>query len=503
VGGPSTVLKFPPEFVMASSSNDSGLKITVAIMSTIALGSLIWGFVSYRDKTELSQKMTAAGNEASEAKSQASSVQTTNSEILTTIGGPGTWNESKETLLKAMQVQGVNNAKQTVLATIEAMRGSLDASQKELASLKGDLAKSGERIRELERVYQTRVDGHAESQKKSEIDLQKVAQTRDEDLQAKDKRITALEEDLRREQVEKEQARENADRTIRTLNDQVAQLTRIVDSQKRRLEDVLKTSFEVADGEIVSVDANLGTVFISLGSLDNLRPQVSFSVYSRDNRGIGREARDIKAAIEVTRILGPHLAEAKILDQDRTRPISQGDPIYSPIWAGGRAEYFAFVGLIDFDKDGRSDRETLHRLLKTAGAQIELEVDDNGVREPASAKLTENTKFLVLGDVPDPSNFAAQDPRRPQIQAIMDQRKALLEEANLTGVRLVKLSDFMAYMGFQSQLRTYIPGQVDRFTLEQGSRDKAVRSDDATGQNAKNLERVRRLKELDEQKNPR
>jgi hypothetical protein len=218
-------------------------------------------------------------------------------------------------------------------------------------------------------------------------------------------------------------------------------------------------------------------------------------VYSHDHRGIGREARDIKASIEVTRILGPHQAEAKILQQDRTRPISAGDPIYSPIWAGGRSEHFAFVGLIDFDKDGKSDRETLHRLLKGARAEVELEVDDNGVREPADAKLSENTKFLVLGEVPDPSKFATGDPRRPLVDAIMTQRNALLKEATQTGVRVVKLSDFMAYMGFQSQLKTYIPGQVDRFTLEQGARSGAIRTDDATGQTSKLFEKLRKIDE--------
>lgn len=480
---------------MASSNSDNGLKITIAIMTVIALSSLIWGFVSHREKTDLNQKFTGAQNEATEAKGQANSLQTTNTEMLTTFGGPNSWNEAKDAVLKSMQVQGVNNAKATVLASLEALRTTLDASQKEAGSLKNDLTVANERMRQLEQMYQTRVDGHDDSQKKSEQDLQKLAQTRDEDLQAKDKRITTLEEDLRREQVEKEQIRENATRTEKSLNEEVQQLTQIVDSQKRRLEDVLKTSFEVADGEVVSVDANLGLVFISLGSLDNLRPQVSFSVYSHDHRGIGREARDIKAAIEVTRILGPHQAEAKILSQDRTRPISSGDPIYSPIWAGGRAEYFAFVGLIDFDKDGKSDRETLHRLLKGAGAQVELEVSDDGVREPAEAKLSENTKFLVLGDVPDPSRFASGDPRRPQIQAIMDQRNALLSEANRTGVRPVKMSDFMAYMGFQSQLRTYIPGQVDRFTLEQGARGSSIRTDEPSGQTSKLFERLRKLDE--------
>ncbi len=480
---------------MASSNSDSGLKITIAILAVFTLGFLGWGFYLHGKRTEAEQKFTAAQNAESEAKNQASALTQTNTEMLQLFGGPNSWNEAKDTVLKSMQVQGVAQAKQTVVGTLDAIRATLDASQKEVASLKTALAAATDRMQQLEKMYQDRVDGHDQAQKKSEGDLQKLAQTKDEEIQAKDRRITALEEDKRREQVEKEQIRETAARTERELKNQLDQLTQVVKSQRQRLEEVLKVSFEVADGEVVSVDANLGLVFINLGSLDNIRPQVSFSVYSHDHRGIGREARDIKASIEVTRVLGPHLAEAKILHNDLVRPISAGDPIYSPIWAGGRAENFAFVGLIDFDKDGKSDRETLHRLLKNAGARIDLEVTDDGVREPASAKLSETTKFLVMGDVPDPSNFAAGDERRQKIQAIMEQRNALRSEADLVGVRVVTLSDFMAYMGFQSQLRTYIPGQVDKFTLQQGARDRAVRTDDATGQTTKYIERMQKLDE--------
>jgi len=485
---------------MASSNSDSGLKITIAVLAVLALVSLGWGFMSYRDKTDLTQKLTAATNAESDAKGQASALQTTNTEMLTTLGGPNSWNEAKNSLLTAMQVQGVANAKQTVMATLEAMRATLDASVKEVGTLKGELAAAQERIKQLDKINQDRVDGHETARKGSEVDLQKVAAEKNEALQSKDKELTAVKEDLRREQVEKEQIRENAVRTEKNLNDQVQSLTSVVKTLRARIEEVEKTSFEVADGEVTSVDANQGLVFINLGRLDNLRPQVTFSIYSRDHRGIGREARDIKASIEVTRILGPHQAEAKILKQDRTRPISSGDPIYSPIWAGGRAEYFAFVGNIDFDQDGKSDRETLHRLLNGAGAKIDVEVNDEGVREPADGKLSEKTKFLVLGDVPDPSKFAAGDPRRPQIQSIMDQMNALRTEADQRGVRVVRLSDFMSYMGFQSQLRTYIPGEVNRFTLQQGARDQSVRTDDVTGQTAKQKERLRQLDEIEQKK---
>ena len=80
---------------------------------SICLG---WGFATNGKKTQAEQQLTAATNEASEAKGQASSLQTTNAEMLAMIGGPNGWNEAKDPLMKAITSQGVGNAKVTVLS---------------------------------------------------------------------------------------------------------------------------------------------------------------------------------------------------------------------------------------------------------------------------------------------------------------------------------------------------------------------------------------------------
>lgn len=481
----------------SSSSKPTGVHFALIffVMTTLVF-VILWYLFGVRRLAEERAKADQATSAASKAQADLSAASDHRTRAMATFGVQGaSYDESENNLKTSMQQLGVNQEKPTVLATLEALRSALDASTSENTTLKTELETEKAKLFEAQREYQSRNDVTTAAQKESEALVQKTRADTDEIIQERDRKIAQLDEEVRRERIEKEQIREQADKTEKSLNNEIANLNNTVDVLSDRIERYLKTSFETADGEIVTVDANLGTVFINLGSEDNLKPQVSFSVYTKDNRGIGREARDIKGSVEVTRILGPHLAEARIIEQDRARPISDQDPIYSPVWAGGRPEYFAVVGLIDFDNDGQSDRDTLHRILKNAGGGVDLEVNDDGVREPADAKITPNTKFLVLGKIPEPTTFASGDDRRLKAERMMAEREALIREARSHGVRWVNLSDFLVYMGYKPQQRFFVPGKVDNFNLEQGARTPSIRSDFPAGQTSKLFDALKREEE--------
>ncbi|GIS58687.1 MAG: hypothetical protein CM1200mP2_09120 [Planctomycetaceae bacterium] len=79
-------------------------------------------------------------------------------------------------------------------------------------------------------------------------------------------------------------------------------------------------------------------------------------------------------------MIGAHLAEARILKQDIYDPIQPDDLVYTPLWAPGRPAAFAFVGLVDFDHDGASNRSELHEMIAGIGGRIVHEVLDDGRR---------------------------------------------------------------------------------------------------------------------------
>jgi hypothetical protein len=179
-------------------------------------------------------------------------------------------------------------------------------------------------------------------------------------------------------------------------------------------------------------------------------------------------------------VIDAHSSEARILDEDIYNPLSKGDPIYSPVWSANQSLEFALVGVIDLDGDGRSDRELLHEIVRSNGSRITIEVDDSGVRNPPveEAKINEQTKFLIVAKLPDPTEQASQD----EIDAAFEiQRKAeeLREEARRQGVRIVSLGDFLQFIGHKPKQRVYRPGDTRAFTLKSGARSTAT--DEAIG----------------------
>jgi hypothetical protein len=180
---------------------------------------------------------------------------------------------------------------------------------------------------------------------------------------------------------------ETAQKTIGQLNTTIGRLSD--ENQKIKGEGV---TYNQDDGEIREVNQRTGTVWINVGSADALRRQVTFEV-----RRAGMPATEPgkKADIEVTQILGDHLAEAKILNDNLADPIVPGDKIRTYLWDPGHPEHFAIAGRIDFTGDGRDDRARLRNLITINGGVIDAEADseDNKV----TGQITPETRYLILG----------------------------------------------------------------------------------------------------------
>ncbi|MBI1899826.1 MAG: hypothetical protein HYS13_01775 [Planctomycetia bacterium] len=201
---------------------------------------------------------------------------------------------------------------------------------------------------------------------------------------------------------------------------------------KESLNELTRDTFEKPDGEIVWVITAEHSVWINLGRADKLVPYVLFSVYGPDGTDVGRGKR--KGAIEVTKILGERLAAARIVEDDIRNPLLPGDKIYTPAWHPGRQEHLAMCGLLDIDGNGIEDRETMEKIVRLAGAVLDLKqrIDGKGTTEGA---VTPQTRYLVTGEPP-----SAEKDRDAYVKIIGDARKA--------GVREIPLKDFLDQVGF-------------------------------------------------------
>ena len=380
----------------------------------------------------------------------------------------GTMNNDVNTLAKT---SAGDLKKNTTNATMTAMHERLQQLIRENNSLQDNLNDSKAKVIGLQNEFNARevvFDGRA---KTAEGDLRKrVAQT-EELLKKKDDEIQAISKEMLDLQITKENEAgrlQQQNDGLKHENDQLISQNNILQD---RINEVIKDPTGVPDGTVRWVDQVAGLVWINIGEAEKLPIQTTFSIYTQGNNGIGaRGKEDIKGGIEVTRIIGEHLAEARIVNSDIYRPITPGDPIYSPMWSPGSIHSFALVGKIDFDHDGRDDRQKLHAMMQSQNAVIETEVDDQGIVNGPG--ITVKTKFLVVGEIPNPQT--APPSEQEAIKNMMAALEKLQKDARQQGVRLISLNDFLNQIGYTSSRRLWVPGEHYPYTLKAGSKSLGV-----------------------------
>lgn len=196
---------------------------------------------------------------------------------------------------------------------------------------------------------------------------------------------------------------------------------------------------EKPDGRVTWVSQRGGMVYVNLGSDDGLQRSTMFTVY--DAGAVNLSATDPKASIEITTIRGPHLAEARIIEDTLSNPILSQDNIYSPVWDPGQKTHFALVGFMDIDNDRKSDRRLVRSLISQNGGAIDAEVLDDGSRE---GRLTINTRYLVIGERPT-------DKSKADSLAAYSQ---MIDEASDLGIETISVERLLSDMGWRGNERT-------------------------------------------------
>ncbi|MGE3314449.1 MAG: hypothetical protein AB7O26_04980 [Planctomycetaceae bacterium] len=361
----------------------------------------------------------------------------------------------------------------TMRETLERMSAANAQLTAERDALNAEKATLQGRIASLQEEYGASVSANEKAREDAEKDRDTAQRNKEETIAEKDKQIAGLEERARATQLELAQEKDTNIRIVADLKQQVQNLTNINTSLREKQEQEQDMSFDQPDGLVEWVDHNSRLVWINLGEADALKKRTSFSVYTKGNYGVGRrDKRDIKGSIEVTRIIGPHQAEARIIGDTFADPIAPGDPIYTPLWGSGKQEHFALIGLMDLDRDGKSDRARLHEIIESAGAVIDSEVNDQGIRVPENSRLSVHTKFLIVGEIPDPSK--AKPDEAKAFEAIGIQHGEMMREAREQGIKVVNLSDFLDYIGYQPKRRLWQPGEESIYNLKKGARSTAT-----------------------------
>ena len=469
---------------MAAASNKPGAvhyALIVFVMFTVVLGILVYNF--HRGYSDESAKAFESANKVADMTKKLSA-EIDKVQVLKKLTGhefeaiydpadPNNKTTVKAAALADMAKFGgkevgthYGETLQKLREAITALEADRDSKAALVITLQADLKTQSDRLNQ-------KVVTAGTAQTTAETERRNVLATQDERLKAKQDEVDRLKQDNNTLTTDLQQEREGREKDNKSKNELIGRLELQIDYLTDQLNELKKVSFEVADGLIQRVDNASKTVWINLGAADFLKPRMTFSVYSKDNQGVGRGAEDVKGKIEVTRILGPHIAEARITDEDLFRPMLVNDVLYTPLWSPGLMERVAFIGLIDLDGDGKSDWDEMKQLLSISGAEVDLYIDESGKRFPENAKISVQTKFLVRGHIPEPDKVVGDDDKK-KLEEVRKQLNELTKETRLTGVRIIKLNDFLAHIGFEAKRRTFRPGQDRPFNLKSGAASGAV-----------------------------
>lgn len=261
----------------------------------------------------------------------------------------------------------------------------------------------------------------------------------------------------------------------------IAQLQAQVDTYKTRvakLEGELEIkedpfAFDKPHGKITR--RSKGVVDINLGSSDNVRTGLTFSVQPSDTpiRGLqsrirpkkdgsGRDAIEYgpdgkphkvmeivpKGTIEVIEVLGPNISQCRIVSESSsiTDGIIANDVLYNAAWRKGSADHVALFGVFDTDGDGVDDIKQVVRDLNRMGVVVDAYFDLE--TKKWVGKLTEQTIYAIEGYYPSQTGEALAAAKSELDKALRDAKMQCKEK----GAKIVKLRDFFPRIGYRVKL---------------------------------------------------
>ncbi|MCH7988418.1 MAG: hypothetical protein IID46_04615 [Planctomycetes bacterium] len=464
----------------SSNSNITGVHISLIVFVMLTLILAVLSFVEFRDlstkqtsldKAKADQAIAEKANSNLDDEVQALKEKIGHMDENVGVGEPGADTVLGKSSADLQNVAQPGATQASYAPALNDLRNRLETQTQE-ANKNQQIINDEQAERARQRSeFDGKLKVAQDAQKAAEAGRAKDAADQQEIRKQINDELAAVDAKYRRLQSDYQQDKETWDNEKKQLDYDLTLLTSANDRLWDEINRITKVSFEKPDGLINTVDHSSGLVWINLGSEDNLPKRLTFSVYNRAHHGVGRGLDDLKGAIEVTRVLGPHLAQARILGRDSFNPITQNDPIYTPLWSPGRVESFAFVGILDFDNDGLSDRARMKELVAASGAKITTEVDDEGNRTGKTIGV--ETKYLVVGELPDPAEEADAEKRANQFQ-VLEHFTDMEKEARIQGVRKISLSDFLSHIGYKPKRRFWAPGMQIPWRLKGGAQSSSV-----------------------------
>lgn len=425
---------------MASSENQ-GLQIALIIFVMLTIVLSVTTFVFFRQYEEADIRARKDHEDAAKKDGEVRTAVTEIGDLKKMIGvsEQAKIDEVKTTFADDIKnfVAAIPEEKRFYRPALEYTYNTLHEKDLELAAARDEILSITEVRNKIEAAKQAQVAAAEQKQKQAEEALGEANKIFAAEREKKNQELDGIKAQLDKKLEELTQLAEQKKKEIDALTDERNKLVGTNSFLNEKIIDLDPTSgFEVPDGKIVWVDQKARSAWINVGKADGLQRQVTFSIVG-SGENVGGDQKT-KGRIEVTEILGPHFAQARILEDGLYDPIVPDDLIFTPLWQPGRAEGFALVGGFDVNGDGEDDRDMIRDLIRMAGGRIDAEVSLDGKQ---TGQLTMNTRYLVKGTPPED-------------KAVEGAYSKMFEEAKRLGVRDLTLAKFLDHVGWKDTKQT-------------------------------------------------
>lgn len=384
--------------------DNQGIQIAMIVFILTTLLFMVTTYFGYSSTTTLQGELDKAKSDLSSASGQRDTVVAASTNLKTFIGvDPGMDDQAALSQIEQLVTEDYGKGQPPVSQTLI---GIIDDRNTRVTELSQELARANKQIQDLRgdlatsrATAQKQLEDAKSLEQKAHADFQTALQDKTSYITENDARNQALVDERNRMQSELAQTRSDTQKQLAEAQAERDGAIRLANLKQDELNVIKKDTPDKYDGRVIGAVAATRTVLLNVGRADGIRPKTTFGVYDADDNNV-RTAKK-KASVEVTRVLGDHTSEARITETDFIHPIVNDDYIYSPIWSPGTLLGVALVGEMDFDKDGRDDRDYIRNLIARNGGRVDAEdVKDPGGSEDnvMTGKMTVNTRYIIVGD---------------------------------------------------------------------------------------------------------
>jgi hypothetical protein len=349
---------------------------------------------------------------------------------------------------------GVKSMPPTLAGAVSTLTQALVARQAEVNNLNTQLKQAQQAATQAAANMQKNQEELTKAMEAARADAQQASATLDTDRAAKDDQMKKMIADTETAQKAAQDQLAQAQSNISDLTKKLEASQRIIDDLRNKLglkrANTADAVVRQADGAVVRVPGN-NTVYINLGTGDQISPGLTFEVYDRAE-GIppaGDSTTDDnlpkgKGSIEVVRV-GAGSSECRIINQEAGQVIHEGDLISNIVYDRNTKYQFFVYGDFDLDQNGVStpqDTDVIKRLIVQWGGKV-------------TDKINADTDFVVLGKEPTviiPSKDEASDPiiqaKAQASQQAFDAYQDLRRQAIEYHIPILNQNRFLYYVGY-------------------------------------------------------